>query len=438
MRPRVDWVLVGASLGLLIIGTLVMLSAASLTPFYPKVLQRHFIALLIGTIAFLLGLGLNYQIFQDQSRVLYVVILVLMATVLLFGVTQRGHRSWFQLPFFRFQPVELARVGVVLVLANYLDKRARKAGEVSTLFWALMIVAPVMALVLKQPDFASMLTFFPLLLGMLFCAGANMAHILVLAGVGGLALSYPLLYILCQIHYPHSAAGSLPYFFLQTARFGWPTLVAVLAAVTGVFVSWRLAVMARLQAKGLYFLVIGAVMILGLLTGVLLNRQIKGYQRNRIVAFLAPQEDIRGAAYNVHQSQIAIGSGGLWGKGLFSGTQGQLGFLPERHTDFIFAVVGEEMGFAGALGMLILYMTLIWRIIEAARHSRDRYGYLVCAGLASLYGFHLVLNVGMCVGLTPVAGIPLPLVSYGGSSLVVTLWSLGIVNNIYSRRYSFS
>lgn len=437
MRPRIDWVLVGAALGLLAIGTLVMLSAASLTAQYPQILRRHFIALFLGCAAFLVGIGLNYQIFQDQSRILYGCLLAMMVMVLLFGITQRGHRSWFQLPFFRFQPVELARVGIVLVLANYLDKRARKAGEVSTLFWSMMIAGPIMALVLKQPDFASMLTFFPLLLGMLFCAGANLAHVLVLAGVGGLALSYPLLYILCQIHYPNSAQGSWAYFFLQTARFGWSTFAAAVGFVILVFAAWRLAVMARLQAKGVYFLVIGAVIVLGLLTGVLLNRQIKGYQRNRIVAFLAPQEDIRGASYNVNQSQIAIGSGGFWGKGLFSGTQGQLGFLPERHTDFIFAVVGEEMGFIGALGLLLLYLIMIWRITEAARLSRDRYGYLVCAGLASLYGFHLILNVGMCVGLMPVAGIPLPLVSYGGSSLVVTLWSLGVVNNIYARRYSF-
>ena len=161
-----------------------------------------------------------------------------------------------------------------------------------------------------------------------------------------------------------------------------------------------------------------------------------GYQRNRFVAWIAPQSDTQGASYNVIQSQIAVGSGGMWGKGLFSGTQSQLGFLPERHTDFVFANVGEEMGFWGTSLILGLYMVLLWRIVAAARQARDRYGYLVCAGLASTLAFQLTLNVGMCVGLMPVAGVPLPLVSYGGSSLFVTLWTLGIVANIYARRYA--
>ena len=136
------------------------------------------------------------------------------------------------------------------------------------------------------------------------------------------------------------------------------------------------------------------------------------------------------------QSQIAIGSGGALGKGLFNGTQSQLGFLPERHTDFIYAVVGEEMGFVGTMTILAFYLLLIWRIVSIGKLARDRYGFLVCSGLATMFCFELVLNVGMCLGLMPVAGIPLPLISYGGSSLVITLWALGIAANIYSRRYA--
>jgi len=165
------------------------------------------------------------------------------------------------------------------------------------------------------------------------------------------------------------------------------------------------------------------------------NRRLKPYQRDRFAAFIAPKQDLEGAAYHVRQSQIAIGSGGFLGKGLFEGTQSQLGFLPERHTDFIYAVIGEEMGFWGAVGVLLLYFLLVWRLAETARSARDRYGYLVCSGLAVMFGFELVLNVGMCVGLMPVAGIPLPLVSYGGSSLVIALWSLGIASNVHYKRY---
>jgi rod shape determining protein RodA len=168
----------------------------------------------------------------------------------------------------------------------------------------------------------------------------------------------------------------------------------------------------------------------------MINRSMKSYQRNRFVAFVAPHTDAQGAAYNVIQSKVAVGSGGVWGKGLFSGTQSQLGFLPERHTDFIFATIGEEMGFLGAGLILGLYMLVLWRIVTAARLARDRYGYLVCAGLSSMFAFVMMLNIGMCVGLMPVAGIPLPMISYGGSSLVINLWSLGIVANVYARRYA--
>ncbi|MBI5202205.1 MAG: FtsW/RodA/SpoVE family cell cycle protein, partial [Elusimicrobia bacterium] len=150
------------------------------------------------------------------------------------------------------------------------------------------------------------------------------------------------------------------------------------------------------------------------------------------------EADPQGAAYNVNQALVAIGSGGVRGKGIFQGTQSRLGFLPERHTDFIFAVVGEEMGFWGAGGALLLYLVLIWRIVTAARVSRDRYGFLVCTGIAAMFSGHLIINAGMCLGIFPVAGVPLLMLSYGGSSLVTTLWALGIVLNVHSRHYSFA
>jgi rod shape determining protein RodA len=435
MKGRVDWIFTGAVAMILTVGTIAILSAASPVPHYTQVLQRHFAALSIGVVLYLFAFTFNYQIFQDQAKAIYAMCATVMIAVLVIGQTHKGHRSWLHLPFFNFQPVELARIGMILVLANFLDRRARKIGEVSTIFLSLCIVGPIMALVLKQPDFASMLTFFPLLLGMLFCAGARIEQLLSLTAFGGVGILLPLFYTLLQIRSPNE--GTLGHYLLQTSKFGLATLVALGLIVAVVAVAWRLCVMMRMQVKGVYFAVGALVLCFGFMTGVTVNRQLKGYQRNRFVAFLAPEADIKGAAYNVHQSQIAIGSGGFWGKGLFSGTQGQLGFLPERHTDFVFAVVGEEMGFAGAALLLAGYMMMLWRIVVAAKLARDRYGYLVCCGLGAMLSFHLLLNVGMCLGIMPVAGIPLPLVSYGGSSLVITLASLGIVANIYSRRYSF-
>lgn len=436
IKGRVDWAFILAAGGLLAMGAIAMLSAASPLPYYAQIVQRHFAALSVGIVAFLFGLGFNYQVFEDQAKAIYALSLAALTAVLIVGSVHKGHRSWFDLPFISFQPAELARITIVLVVAAFLDSRARKMRDFSTVLWTLAIASPVMALILKQPDFSTTISFLPILLGMLFCAGADIPHLLALVGYGLVTGLMPLLFVYCQVRYPQPVSGSLPYFILQTSRMGVATVVVLVVAALLCAFAWRMSISLRMQARAVYFIAVPVILAAGLVSGILINRQLKSYQRNRFVAYVAPQADIQGAAYHVHQSQIAIGSGGLLGKGLFSGTQGQLGFLPERHTDFIYAVVGEEMGFLGAMGLLALYMLLIWRIVAVGRVARDRYGFLVCSGLAAMFGFELVLNVGMCVGLLPVAGIPLPLISYGGSSLVITLWSLGIVANIYSRRYA--
>jgi rod shape determining protein RodA len=432
-----DWTLVLAASALIVVGTIALLSAASHIPGYHGILQRHSLALAIGIGLFLFGFSFHYQIYQDQSRILYALTLAMMVVVLLMGTVRRGHRAWFEFSIISFQPMELARIGVVLALASFLDWRGRRIGELSTVGGALALVGTVMVLILLQPDFASSLTFFPVLIGMLFCAGASFEHLVVLVGYGSIAIAFPLVYVLCQVHFPDAASGTVAKIVMETGRLGWTT-AAVLVGVAAVAAGcWWLALMMRLRPRAGYFIVAAAIVVTGLLSGIMVNRQLKGYQRNRFVAFLSPETDIQGASYNVHQSVIAIGSGGLLGKGLFSGTQSRLGFLPERHTDFIFAVIGEEMGFIGTMGVLGLYMLMIWRLIETAKLSRDRYGSLVASGLASMLAFHLMLNVGMCLGVVPVAGVPLPLVSYGGSSLAVTMWALGIATNIHSHRYSF-
>ena len=436
MSSRVDWTFVLAIAGLLIAGSLAMLSAASTTVFYSAILKKHFVALALGLVLFTFTLAFNYQVFQDQSKALYVIAMTLAAGTLLLGRISRGQRSWVHFFGFSFQPAELARMLVILAIAAYLDRRGRKAGDLSTTLTTLLIAGPVMALILKQPDFSTTLTFVPAVLGMLFCAGADMFQLFVIFGYGGLAVAVPLVYTICQVRFPDATAHSLPALILATSRMGWATLGAVALFFLIGIAAWRIATWMRFQVKFAAFAAVPILLSAALLTGIGIHHQLKGYQRNRFVAWIAPKTDVQGAAYNVIQSQIAIGSGGLWGKGLFSGTQSQLGFLPERHTDFVFANVGEEMGFWGASLILGLYMLLLWRVVAAARLARDKFGYLVCAGLASTMAFQLALNVGMCLGLMPVAGVPLPLVSYGGSSLLVTLWSLGIVANIYARRYA--
>ncbi|MEW6661337.1 MAG: rod shape-determining protein RodA [Bacillota bacterium] len=164
---------------------------------------------------------------------------------------------------------------------------------------------------------------------------------------------------------------------------------------------------------------------------------LEGYQLMRLVVFLNPYNDGyggRGAGYNIIQSQVAIGSGGLWGQGLTKGSQVQLNFLPEHHTDFIFSVVGEELGFIGAASLLILYFVLIYRCIRIAFEAKDLFGALLVTGVTSMIFFHIVENVGMTIGLMPITGLPLPLFSSGGSSMLANMLALGLVLNINLRR----
>ncbi|MBQ9257423.1 MAG: rod shape-determining protein RodA, partial [Acidaminococcaceae bacterium] len=157
------------------------------------------------------------------------------------------------------------------------------------------------------------------------------------------------------------------------------------------------------------------------------------YQRNRIRVFLDPELDPFGAGYHVIQSKIAIGSGMLWGKGFMQGTQSQLNFLPENHTDFIFAVAGEEFGFIGSIVILLLYMLLIWRGLTIALNAEDRFGALLASGITGMYLFHVFVNVGMTIGIMPVTGVPLPFLSYGVSSLTTNMLLAGILLNINLR-----
>jgi rod shape determining protein RodA len=164
---------------------------------------------------------------------------------------------------------------------------------------------------------------------------------------------------------------------------------------------------------------------------------IHDYQRQRILTFLDPQTDPLGAGYHILQSQIAIGSGRLLGKGLFSGSQTQLGFLPEKHTDFIFSVIGEEMGFFWASVVIIAFGVLVWRAFVIATESQDRFGSLLAVGIGCLFAFQCVMNIGMTLGLLPVTGVALPFVSYGGSHVVSAMIAIGLLQSVNFRRYIY-
>ncbi len=224
-------------------------------------------------------------------------------------------------------------------------------------------------------------------------------------GIGGLIVILPMILILMQ--------GDL-----GTTL----TLVPVFTAM---------AFVCGLHRKYLIIALIGALLVIPLSWGVL-----KDYQKDRITFFMNPEKAPEKAGYQALQSKIAIGSGQLYGKGFKQGSQSQLGFIPFRHTDFIFAVIAEEKGFLGAVAVLLLYLVLFFLIFEGIFTARDRLGILICTGVLAMILVHVTLNIGMVIGLLPITGLPLPLISYGGSSMLTTLLALGLVLNVKLRRYA--
>ena len=187
-------------------------------------------------------------------------------------------------------------------------------------------------------------------------------------------------------------------------------------------------------AAGVNLKLLGGLFGVGILASPILWHFLKDYQKMRILVFLDPNVDPLGSGYHIIQSEIAIGSGQLFGKGLFEGTQSQLDFLPENHTDFIFAVVGEELGFIGAAFLLVLYLILLWRGIRIAQDASDTFGMLLAVGITSMLAFHVLVNIGMTMGIMPVTGIPLPLMSYGVSSLTTNIMAIALLLNIYMKK----
>lgn len=221
------------------------------------------------------------------------------------------------------------------------------------------------------------------------------------------------------------------------ALLGAPFVLVLLQPDLGTALLLVPVFFAMLLAGGARAKHIVGMMLIGLAGMPVFWHFLRDYQKQRLLVFLNPNIDPLGAGYTIIQSRIAVGSGGLWGKGWLAGTQNQLNFLPERHTDFIFSVIGEEWGFLGAAVLVLLYFIIVQKAFTIADLTSDRFGKLIATGIGVLLGFQVVINIGMTIGLMPVVGIPLPLVSYGGSSLLATLVAIGLLLNVFMRRSTF-
>src|SRR3954463_2310703 len=359
---HIDWLLVAGVLLLSAVGVAMVYSTTYVTTAVgghasPQV-RTQMTALVIGLVAMLIFLAVDYRMFAEHSLFIYGGLIVLLIFVLLKGQTQMGGQRWIPIGRFHLQPSEFGRIAVALMLAMYFGENRRGAKNPSDLVLGGIFTAIPLILIAKQPDLGTAVTLLPVFVGVAYLAGLRLRLLAVLALAG--------------------------------------VLVAPIA--------WKFA--------------------------------LKDYQRSRIETFLDPEQDPRGAGYQTIQARVTVGSGGLKGKGFMQGTQGQYKFLPVAHNDFIFSVLAEEQGFVGVLAALGLYLFVILRSLEAARLAKDRLGAYLVGGIISGFAFQVVYNVAMSTGLAPVKGITLPLMSYGGSSLIASLAGFGLILNVRMRRFT--
>lgn len=353
---ELDWKLVGVIL--LLCGVGVVAAASSANVIQGDIHIRQALWVLAGLAAMFLAASLDYKILASYALWLYLAGIILLVGLLLFGRIIAGTGRWFRIGSVGFQPSELVKVVLILVLALIFSEYKKSMLSVPMAALGVGLTAIPAGLVMLQPDLGTAAVFFPIMLGAFFLAGLNrkaMAVFLVAAVVIGLL--------------------------------GW-----------GVF--------------------------------------LRDYQKKRLTTLVNPSQDPRGAGYQILQSKIAVGSGGLTGKGFASGSQIQLRFLPARHTDFVFSVIGEEFGFLGVASVMLLFALFFRRIFAAAPRSRDRMGVYIVFMAGVMIAFQFFINILMVIGLFPVTGIPLPFISYGGSSLVANGLACGLILNVRMRRFA--
>ncbi len=396
---RIDWITIGLWMTLCLIGWFNIHAAVydaekpglfNLATNYGKQSIYIFTALIIGICILII----DSRFFISSAPIIYILVILLLIATLVVGRSVGGNQSWIPLGSFRLQPSEFGKLATCLLLAYYLSNQTNKTPNMKTLMIGAAIVFLPIALVMLQKDTGSALVFFSLIF-VFYREGYIGSSVLI---IGGLAI---LLFVLALLINQ------------------W-ILIGIIALICGFF-----AFMMRKKRKNLInmaiFFAFSSIYILSV--DFAYNQILKPHQRNRIDVILGKIEDLRGEGYNLNQSKIAIGSGQLFGKGYLQGTQTKYNFVPEQSTDFIFCTVGEEWGFVGSVILISIYVALLLRIVNIAERQRTAFARIYAYGVASILFFHFFINLGMTIGLVPVIGIPLPFISYGGSSL----WSFTIL-----------
>lgn len=393
---ELDRPLLGVVTALAVYGLLILYSAGrtDVPTIVATIWLRQLVWLALGITCAVLIFRLSPRLLEWATPYGYGVAIFVLLLTLLFGTgagTAAGSHSWITVNGVRLgQPAELAKLAVILMLARWLAERREPPASLRDLVYPGLITLVPFLLVLLQPDLGSAIVFVAILFSMLYWAGTRPALLLLLAS---------------------------------------PVIGLVLAFSTAVWGAWILLLLGFVLWVRPYVWEGLGVMLANVLMGVIALpfwRHLAPYQQNRLLAFLNPEADPRATGWHIIQSKVAIGSGGWFGKGFTHGTQKRLAFLPAQHTDFIFPIVGEELGFAGVLVALGLFTLLLFVLLRVARRATDPFSSFCVFGIAGMLFAHIVENVGMAVNLLPVTGIPLPFFSYGGSFLLTCAVAIGI------------
>ncbi|RCK77679.1 MAG: Rod shape-determining protein RodA [Ignavibacteriae bacterium] len=343
-----------------------------------------------------------FRTLQLLSYPIYILSIILLFLVLLIGKSVAGSKSWFGFGNVGIQPSEFAKVAVILALAYFLSDKKVNLRRMKYILLSFTFVLLPVVLIIRQPDTGTALIFIASLISILYWAGVS---------------NTLMLGIIAPTLAAVSALFGITYF-----------LIVVLLLLIVLFL--------QRENKLISAIIFSITVLIGISVQYVYGK-LAPYQQKRIDIFINPESDPLNAGYNVIQSKIAIGSGGIIGKGFLQGTQTQLNFIPAQWTDFVFCVPAEEFGFIGAFFILLMYFYLLYRAIHIASTAKSKYGSLVAFGVVSFFLVHIVINIGMVMGIMPVIGVPLPFLSYGGSFLFSSLIMAGLLLNIYANRKEY-
>jgi len=430
---RFDLIIFFAAAGLSVIGILFIYSSGISSD---GMLQnneyiKQIIWASIGIIIMVLLSFFDYERLRSLALYIYIVNIVILLIVLLSGDVVNGARSWISIKGIGFQPSEFMKISLILQLGVYFEQSRNKYSDFIRFLLGLIQMGIPMLLVIVQPDMGTALVYIPIFLTMAFIGGVKKRYLFFLLAAGVLSIIFSL--IPAWDHYIITEKSvELSKVFTDINL-----LMIVIAALLLIFILSGIGLL--VYKKRYFYWLCYAVIILIIACSLTMGASsfIKDYQLKRLIIFMDPQVDPQGAGWNMIQSVTAVGSGGTFGKGFLKGTQSHYRYLPQQSTDFIFSIIAEEWGFFGCLIVFMLFLVIMIRSLYIMLSAKDEFALFIGCGIIGMIFFHFIVNIGMAMGIMPITGIPLLLVSYGGSSMFTTMSGLGLISSIYLHKYKY-